>query len=144
VLHPAFVHIPIGAFFACCVLTAVAWYRRTPQLEYTGYVLVVFSWVALIPATLTGTYDAVVRLQQPALPADALFWINLHAASAITLWISLWLAWQQRRRITVPEVFDAPRFRPYVLRLVIGFVCLILSGWSGGHMVYTLRFGILP
>ena len=32
----------------------------------------------------------------------------------------------------------------YLVRLGIGFACLLLSGWSGGHMVYELNVGILP
>ena len=143
-LHPALVHVPIGSFFACCVLTAIAWYRQNPALEQSASVLVVFSWFALIPATLTGTYDAVVRLQHPDLPSDALFWINLHAMSAIALWMVVWSAWQIRRRIPADNVLQHTRFRAYLLRLAIGFGCLILSGWSGGHMVYTLKFGLLP
>jgi uncharacterized membrane protein len=144
VLHPATVHIPIGVFFAACVLAAIAYSRRNQQLEGTAQTLVTFSWFCLIPATITGTIDAVQRLASPSTHPDALFWINLHAGSALVLWLVIWQAWQIRRRIIAQPCWDSAKYPAYLVRLGIGFACLILSGWSGGHMVYELNVGILP
>ena len=144
VLHPATVHIPIGVFFAACVLTFIAWKRHAERLEESGYTMVIFAWYSLIPTTVTGTIDAVRHLRAPTTPPDALFWINLHAVSALLLWIVIWQAWQLRRRIKDTPVWQARTYRAYALRLGIGMCFVALSGWSGGHMVYVLRLGILP
>lgn len=144
VLHPATVHIPIGVYFAACVLTVIAWRRKSVNLEASGFTLVVFAWYSLIPATLTGTLDAVQRLRDIHTPAEALFWINLHAASALVLWLANWQAWQIRRRIASLPIWEAKTYKQYLFRLGIGLLCIGLSGWSGGHMVYVLRLGIQP
>ncbi len=144
VVHPATVHIPIGVFFAACVFAGVAYFRRQPRLEVTALHLVVFSWFSLIPATISGTIDAVARLESPATPSGALFWINLHAASALVLWLVIWQAWQLRRKMTHDPIWEAPTYATYLVRLGIGLSCIFLSGWSGGHMVYALHIGILP
>ena len=144
VLHPATVHIPIGVFFAACLLAAIAYRRRNQMLESTAHTLVIFSWFSLIPATITGTLDAVKHLASPITHPDALFWINLHAGSALVLWLVVWQAWQIRRRIVQDPCWDSAKYPAYLVRLGVGFACLVLSGWSGGHMVYALHIGILP
>ncbi len=144
VLHPATVHLPIGVFFAACVLTGIAWRRKSVDLEGTGYTLVVFSWYSLIPATVTGIYDAVQRLRDVQTPAEALFWINLHAVSALLLWFMNWQAWQLRRRMQTVPIWEAQSYKKYGVRLIVGLICIVVSGWSGGYMVYSLRLGVSP
>ena len=110
ILHPATVHVPIGAIVAAACFIGYGWYRRLSHIEQSGYYLVVFGWVALIPSLITGTIDAVNRLADPHTPSNALTWINLHAVSAIGLFVILWVAWQRRRRMT-GGAWEHPHYR---------------------------------
>lgn len=143
ILHPATVHIPIGAIFAAVCFVFYGWYRRVRDIEQSGYYLVIFGWVTLIPSLVTGTIDAVNHLADPRTPSNALTWINLHAASAISVLVILWLAWQLRRRMT-GVVWEHPRYRQFLGYMVLVLLLIVFSGWSGGHMVYTLQLGRLP
>ena len=143
ILHPATVHIPIGAIVAAACFVFYGWYRRLSDIEKSGYYLVIFGWVALIPSLITGTIDAVNRLADPRTPSNALTWINLHAASAISVLVILWMAWQLRRRMT-GIVWEHPRYNQFLGYMVLVLLLIVFSGWSGGHMVYTLQLGRLP
>ncbi len=143
ILHPATVHVPIGAIVAAACFIGYGWYRRLSHIEQSGYYLVVFGWVALIPSLITGTIDAVNRLADPHTPSNALTWINLHAVSAIGLFVMLWMAWQRRRRMT-GVAWEHPHYRQFLGYMVVVLLLIVCSGWSGGHMVYALQLGRLP
>ncbi len=143
ILHPATVHIPIGAIVAAACFVFYGWYRRLSHIEQSGYYLVIFGWVTLIPSIISGTIDAVNHLQDPRTPSEALNWINFHAACAIGLLVVLWLAWQLRRRMT-GVVWEHPRYRQFLGYMALVLVLIFCSGWSGGYMVYTLQLGRLP
>jgi uncharacterized membrane protein len=143
ILHPATVHIPIGAIVAAACFVFYGWYRRLRDIEQSGYYLVIFGWVTLIPSLVTGTIDAVNHLADPQTPSNALTWINLHAASAISVLVILWMAWQLRRRMT-GVVWEHPRYHRFLGYMALVLLLIVFSGWSGGYMVYTLQLGRLP
>ncbi len=143
ILHPATAHIPIGAIVAAACFVFYGWYRRLSHLEQSGYYLVIFGWVALIPSLISGTIDAVNRLADPHTPSNALTWINFHAASAIGVFVVLWLAWQLRRRM-IGVVWEHPRYHQFLGYMAFVLLLIVCSGWSGGHMVYVLQLGRLP
>ena len=143
ILHPATVHIPIGAIVAAACFVFYGWYRRLSHLEQSGYYLVIFGWVALIPSLISGTIDAVNRLADLHTPSNALTWINFHAASAIGVFVVLWLAWQLRRRM-IGVVWEHPRYHQFLGYMAFVLLLIVCSGWSGGHMVYVLQLGRLP
>ncbi len=142
ILHPATVHVPIGAIVAAACFVFYGWYRRLSHIEQSGYYLVIFGWVALIPSLISGTIDAVNRLSDPHTPSNALTWINIHAASGIGVFGVTWLAWQLRRRM-MGIVWTHPRYHLFLGYMAIVLLLIICSGWSGGHMVYTLQLGRL-
>jgi hypothetical protein len=90
-----------------------------------------------IPSLITGTIDAVNRLADPHTPSNALTWINLHAVSAIGLFVMLWMAWQRRRCMT-GVAWEHPHYRQFLGYMVVVLLLIVCSGWSGGHMVYAL------
>lgn len=143
-VHPFTVHLPIGVILAAVGFTVVGWYRRQLVFEQCGYYLVVVGWFATIPSLISGTIDAVNRLNEPNAPADTLWWINVHAASAIALFVVLWMAWQRRRRMHTDMLLTSPQFMAYIRLLLVAFLIVLLSGWTGGHMVYSLHLGRLP
>jgi uncharacterized membrane protein len=140
-LHPATVHVPIGALVAGLCFVCWAYYRHISELEQSAYWLLPFAWLTMIPSLITGTIDAVRHLNDPNTPAEALTWINLHAASAIGLFVLVWRGWQMRRRIRESPAWLAPAFRAYLVNYILILILVTLSGWSGGHMVYTLHLG---
>lgn len=142
ILHPATVHVPIGAIVAAACFVFYGWYRRLSHIEQSGYYLVIFGWVALIPSLISGTIDAVNRLSDPHTPSNALTCINIHAASGIGVFGVTWLAWQLRRRM-MGIVWTHPRYHLFLGYMAIVLLLIICSGWSGGHMVYTLQLGRL-
>ena len=54
-----------------------------------------------------------------------------------------WQAWQIRRRNPGVLASTTAR-RGYLARLAIGVALLVLDGWLGGHLVYSLRLGVNP
>ncbi|MFZ9858072.1 MAG: DUF2231 domain-containing protein [Roseiflexaceae bacterium] len=143
ILHPATVHVPIGAVVAAFLFAMWARYKQHVQLELSSFYLVIFAWITMIPSLISGTIDAVGHLNNPATPDEALNWINLHAFSAIALFVVMWRAWQIRRKITHTPVWDDDTYRNYAIMLTIAFVLVAISGWSGGYMVYELQLGRL-
>jgi uncharacterized membrane protein len=141
ILHPATVHMPIGAIVAAFVFAMWARYKQHAPLEQSSYYLVIFAWITMVPSLITGTIDTVGHLNNPATPEEALNWINLHAFSAIALFIVMWLAWQIRRKITHTPVWDDSTYRNYAIMLTLAIVLVAISGWSGGYMVYELQLG---
>lgn len=142
ILHPATVHVPIGAIVAAACFVFYGWYRRLSHIEQSGYYLVIFGWVTLIPSLISGTIDAVNRLSDAHTPSNALTWINIHAASGIGVFGVTWLAWQLRRRM-MGIVWTDPRYHLFLGYMAIMLLLIICSGWSGGHMVYALQLGRL-
>lgn len=140
-LHPLSVHLPIGLLVGNALLTVLYLRRGEPALETSAYHCLWLGWLLLLPAVLTGTYAAVRHLTSEAPGNSALGWINAHAIVGIVLVVVYWQAWQQRRRY--PAVLaDAHRRRGYLARLGLGMALLVLDGWLGGHMVYTLGVGV--
>ncbi len=141
ILHPVTVHVPIGAIVAAFVFAMWARYKQHTHLELSSFYLVIFAWITMIPSLITGTVDAVGHLNNPATPEEALNWINLHAFSAIALFVVMWRAWQIRRKITDTPVWSDDTYRNYAIMLTLAMVLVAISGWSGGHMVYELQLG---
>ncbi|MEY2844790.1 MAG: hypothetical protein RL076_336 [Chloroflexota bacterium] len=142
-LHPWSVHLPIGVILAAVGFTVYGWYRRMQTYELCGSYLVVVGWFSTLPSLISGTIDAINRLNHPDAHPDTLWWINVHALLAITLVVLLWQAWQLRRRMSDPA-WESPRYHTYLWYLVGIFGIVLLSGWTGGHMVYALHIGRLP
>ena len=102
------------------------------------------GWLGTLLAVATGTLDAARQLFGTASPRDdALGWINAHALVGLSIVAVYWQAWQIRRRN--PGVLADPAMRRgYLTRLILGIALVVLDGWLGGHMVYSLRLGVNP
>ena len=143
IVHPWTVHLPIGVILAAVGFTLYGWYRRIANYEVCGSYLVVVGWFSTLPSLVSGTIDAINRLNNPESHPDTLWWINFHAVSALVFVGLLWQAWQLRRKMPEPA-WNSPRYHTYLWYLVGIFGIVLLSGWSGGHMVYALNIGRLP
>jgi uncharacterized membrane protein len=141
-IHPLTVHLPIGLLLGNALLTGLYLRRRSPALEISAFYCLWLGWIGTLPAIIAGTFDAVQQLFGTPTPRnDALGWINAHALVGILLLVIYWQAWQARRR--QPTILDDPLARRgYLARLALGLALLVLDGWLGGHLVYSLRLGI--
>lgn len=140
--HPLTVHVPIGLLLGNALLTALYLHRHERAFETSAFHCLWLGWLGVLLALASGTFDAVRQLFDATHPrGDALGWINAHAIVGIAILIIYWQAWQIRRRNSA--VLDlAETRRGYVARLALGVALVVLDGWLGGHLVYTLRLGV--
>jgi uncharacterized membrane protein len=142
--HPLTVHLPIGLLLGNALLTALYLRGGERALETSAYHCLWLGWLGVLLALASGTFDAVRQLFDPAHPRDdALAWINTHALIGAAILVIYWQAWQIRRRN--PAILEeSPARRGYLARLALGAILIIVDGWLGGHLVYTLRLGVQP
>ncbi|MEO7912618.1 MAG: DUF2231 domain-containing protein [Roseiflexaceae bacterium] len=142
--HPLTVHLPIGLLIGNALLTLLYLRRGDPTFETSAYHCLWIGWLGTLLAIAAGTFDAARQVLSTTHPrADALNWINAHALVGFAILVIYWQAWQIRRRN--PGVLANPTVRPgYLARLALGVALLMVDGWLGGHLVYSLRLGTAP
>ena len=123
-------------------MTALYLWRGDRSLETAAYHCLWLGWLLLLPAVVTGTIDAARQVFDPLrLRDDALVWVNAHALTGVAIMVVYWQAWQARRRN--PAILDdAGARRGYLALLTLGAMLVVLTGWLGGQLVYSLRLGI--
>jgi uncharacterized membrane protein len=123
-------------------MTALYLWRGDRSLETAAYHCLWLGWLLLLPAVVTGTIDAARQVFDPLHPReDALVWVNAHALAGVAIMVVYWQAWQARRRN--PAILDdAGARRGYLALLTLGAMLVVLTGWLGGRLVYSLRLGI--
>jgi uncharacterized membrane protein len=142
-VHPIFVHLPIGLLIGNMILTL--WYLRSAgpdrrDVEIAAFYCLKLGLLLVLPAIAAGTWDALAHVSRGLGAASNIMWINAHALAGVLMCVAYWQAWNIRRRN--PAVLDQPfARRGYLARLALGAVLLLVGGWIGGHMVYTLRIG---
>ena len=142
--HPLTVHLPIGLLLGNALLTLLYLRRGDRTFEVGAFHCLWLGWLGTLLAIASGTFDAARQVLSATNPrGDALGWINAHALVGFALLVVYWQAWQIRRRN--PGVLDSRSTRRgYLARLAIGAALLVLDGWLGGHLVYSLRLGVVP
>ena len=141
-LHPLTVHLPIGLLLGNALLTLLYLRRGDPAFETSAFHCLWLGWLGALLAIAAGTFDAARQLLSATNPrGDALGWVNAHALVGFAILVIYWQAWQIRRRNPTVLANPAAR-RGYLARLAAGVTLLVLDGWLGGHLVYSLRLGI--
>ena len=142
--HPLTVHLPIGLLLGNALLTLLYLRRADRAFEISAFHCLWMGWLGTLLAIAAGTFDAARQVLSATNPrGDALAWINAHALAGLAILVVYWQAWQIRRRD--PGVLDNQLTRRgYLARLAIGVALLVLDGWLGGHLVYSLRLGVAP
>ena len=142
--HPLTVHLPIGLLLGNALLTMLYLRRGDQAFEVSAYHCLWIGWLGALLAIAMGTLDAARQLFSAANPrGDALGWINAHAIAGLAILVVYWQAWQIRRRN--PGVLaDAQARRGYLAWLALGVILVVIDGWLGGHLVYSLRLGVQP
>lgn len=150
-LHPATVHMPIGLLILASAagLLYLHW-QQVPQLKVLTWWPMLIGWISCVLAVLTGL------LAQSGLPPDAPYWqlLNSHVTTGLAILLlygtPLYLRWIRQNTVeSQPDEHDvlldsnAWRTRLWLsLFLIIGAVLVLLTGWSGGQLVYTWGVGI--
>jgi uncharacterized membrane protein len=135
-LHPMFVHFPIALYLLGVLLTLGYLWRRNPDYERFAYWAFLLAWVAVAVAALAGLVD--LGSLAPDDPRRAV--INNHITSGVALLIINGLVLYFRFRW--PDVLAGSRRWVYLALVVAGIVAVVLTGWLGGKLVYTLKVGI--
>ena len=94
------------------------------------------AWIGVAFAALAGLVD-LGRLA-PDDPRRAT--INNHITSGVALLIINGLVVYLRFRW--PDVISSPRRWAYLALMTAGVAAVVLTGWLGGELVYTLKVGI--
>lgn len=144
-LHPFTVHFPLALLLASGLFTLLAVRRGERAWETSAYHCLIVGWLTGLVAVLTGSIDALRQLSGPdALGNNALIgWVNAHAFSNIAALVVYGQALLLRRRRR-GELLDDPQARRSYLRLhLVGALLLLVGGWLGGHLVYSLGMGVV-
>lgn len=145
-LHPATVHMPIGLLIlasAAGLLYLYAW--PMAQLKVLTWWPMLIGWMSCVLAVLTGL------LAQSGLPPDAPYWqlLNGHVTAGLAILllygIPLYLRWTRQNKSAddsdnqdVLLDSQARQTRLWLsICLLVGAVLVLLTGWSGGQLVYT-------
>lgn len=144
-LHPATVHFPIGLLILASVagLLNLHW-RSSVQLKTLTWWPMFVGWVSCGVAVLTGL------LAQSNLPPDAPYWrlLNGHVTAGLAILLlygaPLYLRWTRRNKGDSPDaefdvLLDSQLLQTRVwvsICLVAGALLVLLTGWSGGQLVY--------
>ena len=147
-LHPATVHFPIALLLAASAagLLYIFWRPRVDLRIVTWWGLIA-GWLAAVVAVFSGV------LAQRNLPPDApyrsvLNWhISAGVATLILYGAVLYLHWlyqsararrqREKNGRNFADILDDPQRRSVIAVLLIaGAVCVFLSGWNGGQLVY--------
>jgi uncharacterized membrane protein len=141
-VHALTVHLPIGLLLGNALLTLLYLRRGDAALETSAFHCLWLGWLGAALAVAAGIFDAARLLFDPTNPrSDALGWINAHALVGIAILVVYWQAWQARRRRPT-LLADRSTRRGYLARLALGVGLVVLDGWLGGHLVYSLRLGV--
>lgn len=141
-IHPLTVHFPVALLLTSSLFTLLYLRGRQQSFEISGYYCLVVGWLASLLSLLTGTIDAVRQVVGSDAPhRDAIQWVNAHAGISMLIVVVFGQALLRRRRD--PALLDDPVGRVAYLRLLaLGSVLIVIGGWLGGYLVYTLGLGV--
>ncbi len=138
-LHPRFVHFPIALLLVGAAFVAGGLLRpgATERWLWAGRWLIFLGWIGVIVAGITGLVDQSQASDTPAVRDT----INLHITAGIALLIVFGLAlyWPLKDK----RLWRAGS-RPwsYLALLLLGVLLVLVEGWLGGQLVYTLGVGV--
>lgn len=135
-LHPMVVHFPIALYLLGGLFTLGYLWRRTPDFERFAYWTFLLAWISVAAAVLAGLID-----QGPLDPNDPRRGtLNNHITAGLALLVVNGLVVYYRFRW--PDVLATSRRWQYLGLMAAGVVALVITGWLGGELVFTLKVGI--
>ena len=135
-LHPMLVHFPIALYLLGVLLTLGYLWRRSADFERFAYWAFLLAWISVAGTALVGMVD--LGSLAPNDPRRAP--INNHITAGVALLIINGLVVYYRLRWA--DVLTSARRWQYLGLMAAGVVALVITGWLGGELVYTLKVGI--
>lgn len=140
-LHPATVHFPIAllSLSSVCGLLYIYWQPR-PQLATLTWWPMIIGWIGAAVSIGTGL------LAQANLPVRSPYTglLNWHIGTALVTLLTYgglfyWRWLRRNQKATDQDALLAdPRCKIWLTILLAGaLLVLLVSGWSGGRLVYT-------
>ncbi len=166
-LHPRFVHFPIALSLTGVALIILGFLlKRERWIEYGRFSLVL-GWLGVLLASLTGLIDESRAPDSPAVQAlldqHITVGVSLLVVFGLALYIplrnrALWgqpsepvplqrhgtnqsRALRPRRALRTQRSFRNQRAL-FIALLLIGAALILLDGWLGGKLVYSLGVGV--
>jgi uncharacterized membrane protein len=134
--HPIVVHFPIALYLLGVLFTLGYLWRRAPDYERFAYWSFVLAWISVAVAALAGLVDQ--GSLAPNDPRRAS--INKHITAGVALLVINGLVVYYRFRWA--DVLSSSRRWQYLGLMMAGVVALVVTGWLGGELVYSLKVGI--
>ncbi len=141
-VHPITIHLPLGLLLASSLFSLISLRRGERAWETSAYHCLIVGWIIGVIALVSGTIDALRQLVGPDVPRNnaMIGWVNAHAFLNLAVIAIYGQALLLRRRH--PGILDDAAVRGgYLARHAVGALLLIIGGWTGGHLVYTLGLG---
>ena len=135
--HPRIVHFPIALLLTAVLFTLIALLRPGQAWRDSAQRLLLLGWLSLLPVALSGLLSMnALGVDDPRRAA-----INPHItyffATLIAFGLSLYL------RLRRPDALDDAQWRwPYLATLALGTLFILLSGHTGGQLVFQLGVGV--
>jgi uncharacterized membrane protein len=137
-LHPRTVHFPIALSLVGVLFAALGLLRRRQAWISYGQVSLLFGWIGVLVAVVTGLIDQTAAPQTPEVTAV----INQHITAGIALLVAIGLAlyWPLRNKRLWSET--GPARWGYLALLAVIVALVLVEGWLGGRLVYTFGVGV--
>lgn len=135
-LHPMVVHFPITLYLLGVLFTLGYLWRRTPDYERFAWWAFVLAWISVAVAALVGLID----LGRLAPDDPRRGQINNHITTGVALLVINGLVVYYRLRWA--DVLVSARRWQYLGLMAAGVIALVITGWLGGELVYTLKVGV--
>ncbi len=142
-LHPLTVHFPVALLLANGLLTLLYLRGHGQAFETSAYHCLILGWIGAVVATLSGIWDAWQQVYAPevVVTTGVLNRVNLHAALGLIIVFVYGRALLLRRRQS-NILADQQQRRGYLRLLLVGALCVTLTGWLGGQLVYRYGLGV--
>lgn len=129
-LHPAVVHIPVGAWFMAAILDAVSYHRdMIPAVPLLSLYCVATGLVFVLIAVPTGIAEwSPIKKEKPAWKIG-LYHLSLNMLATLVWAVNLGLRWK-------PADSDQPVTTAVLVTSITGAVLVVVSGYLGALMVF--------
>jgi uncharacterized membrane protein len=137
-LHPSLIHFPIALLFVSVALDMLARRASAMQrsLRFSRWLSLLLGSVATLPAVLTGLIAHLPYEQSPLIDVIE---VHQYLGFGTTLLFGALTGWRWRTR---RQQRDAAASWLYVGVAVVGLAVLVLTGMTGGNVVYQYGIGV--
>ena len=135
-LHPITAHFPIALLVVSAGLSVVLRFKHIANLRETSWLLLWIGTLGALVASITGVIS-----HFPYEATDLHDVIETHQmwSFAVTVFFIALTIWRWRSRAQGTDTGESPL---YLILILIGMIGLILSGMTGGDLVYDYGINV--